>query len=77
MHLDLVGTWTNAASGITYNLLQNDLDASIAKFTADYSSIRTDGNNCCVKEVWYPNQSALCKDAKVMLRKNFLVEEGY
>ena len=73
--LHLVPTW-KAASRITFDYLQNDLNAPIAKFTADYSSIRSDGKNCCVKEVSYPNQSALCKDAKVMLLKNFLVEAG-
>ena len=70
--LHLVPTW-KAASRITHDYLQNDLDAPIAKVTAEFSSIRSDGNNCCVKEVWYPKHNAFCKDAKVMLFKNFLV----
>jgi hypothetical protein len=73
--LNLVPTW-KTASKIIYSYLQHDLDTPISKFTAEFASSRTDGKNCCVKEVRLPTQSAHCKGAKVMLLKNFLVELG-
>eukprot|EP00984_Skeletonema_dohrnii_P031047 scaffold23084_cov153-Skeletonema_dohrnii-CCMP3373.AAC.2 len=73
--LHLVPTWQAAAS-ITFDYLQNNLESPIAKMTAKYSSARSDGKNCCVRECRYPQQNALCKDAKVMLLKNSVVELG-
>lgn len=45
-------------------------------FSAKYSSVRSDGKNCCVSEFRYPQQNALCDGAKVILVKNFAVELG-
>lgn len=45
-------------------------------FSAKYSSVRSDGKNCCVSEFRYPQQNALCDGAKVMILKNFAVELG-
>jgi len=73
--LHLVPTW-KAATEIIFNYLQHTLTAPIAKFTANYSSARSDGKNCCVRECRYPQQNALCAGAKVMLLKNFVVELG-
>jgi len=73
--LHLVPTWKAAAS-IIFDYLQNTLDEPIAKMYAKYSSSRSDGKNCCVRECRYPPQNALCKGAKVMLLKNFVVELG-
>ena len=73
--LHLVPTWKQA-SQIIFNYLQQDMSTPIAKFTASFSSIRSDGKNCCVKECSYPKQNALCNGSKVMLLKNFVVEQG-
>ena len=47
--LHLVPTWKQA-SRIIFDYLQNDMTTPIAKVTSQFSSIRTDGKNCCVKE---------------------------
>jgi hypothetical protein len=73
--LHLVPTWKQA-SEIIFKYLQDEMEAPIAKLTSQFSSIRTDGKNCCVKECKYPKQNALCVGAKVMLLKNFVVEQG-
>ena len=43
---------------------------------AKYSSVRSEGKNCCVNEFRYPQQNALCDGAEVMILKNFAVELG-
>jgi hypothetical protein len=72
--LHLVPTWKQA-SRIIFDYLQNDMTTPIAKVTSQFSSIRTDGKNCCVKECNYPKQNAICQGSQVMLLKNFVVEQ--
>lgn len=51
--INLVPVWKNASTIIIHNYLQKTLTHPIAKFTADYTSSRLDGKNCCFSECSY------------------------
>ena len=72
--LHLVPIWDQAHK-IVFDYLQNNLTAPVAKFNATFTSCRSDGKNCCLKESSLPTRSALCVGAKVMLLTNYVVEQ--
>jgi PIF1 helicase. len=73
--IHITSTW-NEASKISFEYLCR-LNVPIAKIRARYSTSRNDGKNCCLKESSYPSRLALGVGAKVMLLKNFIVEEWH
>jgi hypothetical protein len=73
--IHLTSTWEEATK-ISFDYLCG-LNVPLAKIRPKYSTSRNDGKNCCLKEVSYPSQLAIGIGVKVMLLKNFVVEEWH
>lgn len=70
--IHLVPMW-NMTDKIVFDYLLK-FDSPIAKIRPILTTIRSNGENYCLKELSYPLNVALCEGAIVMLLKNFVVE---
>ena len=70
--IHLCPTW-KMTQQITFDYLQS-FDNPVAVMMPKLESIKSNNQNCCIKEMSYPMLTAFTVGAKVMLLKNFIVE---